>query len=138
MMNPTTAARWFQRVTWVGIFANLALALPTIAAPAFMIDRIGLPTATPDLWPRFAGLLLVLLSVFYMPAATDVNRYRVVAWFTVASRLTGTVFFTIEGSPYLMFGLFDLVFLIPQAALLTIVQRASPSRVPPSAEARTI
>ena len=29
----TTAGRWFSRVVWLGILANLALALPTIAAP---------------------------------------------------------------------------------------------------------
>ena len=42
MINDTTAGRWFRRVMWLGIFANLALALPTIAAPDFMIDRVGL------------------------------------------------------------------------------------------------
>lgn len=129
-MNPDTAARWFQRVVWAGIFANLALALPTIAAPAFMIDMISLPTATPDLWPRFAGLLLVLLSVFYTPAAIDVDRYRIVAWFAVGSRLTGVLFFAVEGAPYLMFGLFDLAFFIPEAALLTIVARGSRAPAP--------
>ena len=123
---------------WLGIFANLALALPTIAAPAFMIETVSLPTATPDLWPRFSGLLLVLLSVMYMPAATDVNRYRVVAWFAVASRLAGVVFFAIEGSPYLLFGLFDLVFFLPEAALLTIVQRTTPAAPMTLAEARTV
>lgn len=137
MISPDTAARWFRRVMWVGIFANLALALPTIAAPALMIDTVGLPTATPDLWPRFSGLLLVLLSVFYMPAATDVDRYRVVAWFAVASRLTGVLFFLIEGSPYLMLGLFDLVFFVPEATLLTIVQRARPAAAA-RVEARTV
>jgi hypothetical protein len=33
MINDTTAGRWLRRVIWLGIFANLALALPTIAAP---------------------------------------------------------------------------------------------------------
>ena len=27
-------ARWFTRVMWIGIVANLALALPTLVAPA--------------------------------------------------------------------------------------------------------
>jgi hypothetical protein len=137
MINPDTARRWFHRVTWVGIFANLALALPTIAAPTFMIDTVSLPTATPDLWPRFAGLLLLILSVFYMPAATDIDRYRVVGWFAVGSRLTGFLFFLIEGAPYLMFGLFDLVFFIPQAALLTIIERGPKPSVA-KAEARLV
>src|SRR6185503_8232175 len=33
MINDTPAGRWFKRVMWLGILANLALALPTIAAP---------------------------------------------------------------------------------------------------------
>lgn len=115
---------------WVGIVANLALALPTLAAPVFMIETISLPTATPDLWPRFAALLLVLLSVFYTPAATDVDRYRIVAWFAVGSRLTGVLFFLVEGSPYLLFALFDFVFFVPQLALLTIVAKGSRAPAP--------
>lgn len=132
MMNPNTAARWFGRVMWVGIFANLALALPTIAAPTLMIDMMSLPTASPDLWPRFAAVLLVILSVFYMPAAVDVHRYRVPAWMAVASRATGVVFFLVEGSPYLMFALFDFVFFVPEAILLTIVARGTRAPVPPA------
>lgn len=122
MVNASAAGRWFKRVVWVGIVANLALALPTIAAPAQMLAMSGLPTATPDLWPRFAGILLVLLSVFYMPAAIDPDRHRATAWFTIVSRLTGVVFFSFEPR-YLMLGLFDGVFLIPQAILLIIAVR---------------
>lgn len=122
MVNASAAGRWFKRVVWVGIVANLALALPTIAAPAQMLAMSGFPTATPDLWPRFAGILLVLLSVFYMPAAIDPDRHRATAWFTIASRLTGVVFFSFEPR-YLMLGLFDGVFLIPQAILLIVAVR---------------
>ena len=119
MINDTTAGRWLKRVIWLGIFANLALALPTLAAPDFMIDRVGLPTATPVLWPRFAGLLLIILSVFYTPAATDLDRYRIVAWFAVASRAAGVLFFMPQAT-YRMLGLFDLVFLVPEFLLLLV------------------
>jgi hypothetical protein len=122
MANNTTAGRWFRRVVWIGIFANLALALPTIAAPSEIIARAGLPTATPDLWPRFAALLLILLSVFYIPAGRDIDRYRITAWLTVISRLAGVVFFMFEPS-YRLFMYFDLVFLIPEATLLMLAVR---------------
>jgi hypothetical protein len=124
MINDTTAGRWFRRVMWLGIFANLALALPTIAAPDFMIDRVGLPTATPALWPRFAGLLLVILSVFYTPAATDIDRYRIVAWFAIGSRAAGVLFFLPQPT-YRMFGLFDGVFLVPLLLLLLVAIQGS-------------
>src|ERR671919_428008 len=100
MVSANTAERWFKRVVWIGIAANLALAFPTIAAPTLVIEMASLPTATPDLWPRFAALLLVLLSVFYMPAAIDPTRYRANAWFTVGSRLVGVLFFLADEPAY--------------------------------------
>jgi hypothetical protein len=119
MINDTTAGIWLKRVIWLGILANLALALPTLAAPDFMIDRVGLPTATPVLWPRFAGLLLIILSVFYTPAATDLDRYRIVAWFAIGSRAAGVLFFMPQAT-YRMLGLFDFVFLVPELLLLLV------------------
>ena len=88
-----SAQRWFKRVMWLGIVANIALAVPTLLAPEQMIEFVGLPMATPLLWPRFAALLLILLSLFYMPAAIDPARYRLVALLTLVSRLAGVVFF---------------------------------------------
>ena len=119
MINDTTAGRWLKRVIWLGVLANLALALPTMAAPDFMIDFVGLPTATPVLWPRFAGLLLVILSVFYTPAATDLDRYRIVAWFAIASRAAGVIFFVPQAT-YRMLGYFDLAFLLPELLLMLV------------------
>ncbi len=119
MINDTTAGRWFRRVMWLGIFANLALALPTSAAPDMMIVLMRNPTATPAPWPRFAGLLLVILSVFYTPAATDIDRYRIVAWFAIGSRAAGVLFFLPQAT-YRLLGLFDGVFLVPQLLLLLV------------------
>jgi hypothetical protein len=119
MINDTTAGRWLKRVIWLGILANLALALPTLAAPDMMIELVRLPTATPVLWPRFAGLLLILLSVFYAPAALDLDRYRVVAWLAIASRAAGVLFFLPQAT-YRLFGLFDLAFLVPELLLLLV------------------
>ncbi len=84
-----------------------------------MIEFVGLPMATPLLWPRFAALLLIILSLFYMPAGIDPVRYRLVALLTLVSRLSGVVFFVgFQAPEYRMFGYFDLVFLVPQALLL--------------------
>src|SRR6478672_6883812 len=98
MINDTTAGRWLKRVIWLGIFANLALALPTIAAP---------------------DMLIVILSVFYTPAATDLDRYRIVAWLAIGSRAAGVLFFMPQAT-YRMLGLFDLVFLVPELLLLIV------------------
>ena len=128
MINDTTAGRWLKRVIWLGILANLALALPTLAAPDMMMEFVRLPTATPVLWPRFAALLLIILSVFYAPAATDLDRYRIVAWFAIASRAAGVLFFLPQAT-YRMFGLFDGIFLIPQLLLLLVALQSTSGMV---------
>jgi hypothetical protein len=114
------AGRWFQRVVWIGIAANLVLAIPTLVAPAASMARAGVPAATPLLWPQFSALLLILLSVMYVPAALDFERYRITAWATVASRLAGVIFFVgFQPRQYHMLGYFDLIFFVPEAVLLT-------------------
>jgi hypothetical protein len=116
------AETWFRRVLWIGIVANLALAIPTLLAPARLIAMSGFPEATPLLWPRFSALLLVLLSLFYMPAGVDPNRYRPVAWLAVGSRLAGVIFFLVfQAAEYRMLGYFDLAFLIPELPLLLML-----------------
>ena len=70
-MKQQTSETWFERVMWVGIFANVALALPTLLWPAEMLALSRLPDAIPLVWVRFSSLLLILLSSFYVPAALD-------------------------------------------------------------------
>jgi hypothetical protein len=116
------ASRWFRRVLWLGILANLALAVPTLLATERMITLTGLPPATPLVWPRFAALLLILLSFFYVPAGIDTTRYRAIAWLAVVGRLAGVVFFIFFQAPeYRMLGYFDLVFFVPELALLLML-----------------
>jgi hypothetical protein len=118
------AGTWFKRVVWLGILANFALAIPTLIVPARMVELTGIPPATPLLWVQFSALLLILLSIFYMPAGIDYVRYYATAWTTVGSRLAGVIFFIgFQSREYHMFGYFDLVFLIPEAILLTMAVR---------------
>jgi len=116
-----------MRVMWIGIVANIALAIPTLIDPATMLDLNSLPDADPLLWPQFAALLLILLSAFYAPAAIDPDAYRANAWLAVAARLVGVVFFLIFQPPeYQALGFVDLVFFIPEVILLVVaVGRAS-------------
>lgn len=116
--HASNALRWFRRIMWLGIVSNLALALPTLAMPERMMQLSGLPAADPLLWPRFAALLLVLLSVFYVPAAVDPARYRAVAWLAVGARLVGVAFFLMQDRTYHMLGYFDLIFFVPEFLLL--------------------
>ncbi len=125
-LDDLAAGRWFKRVLWIGIVANFALAVPTLIAPGRMLALSGFPQASPLLWPQFAGLLLVLLSVFYMPPGIDLDRYRSVAWIAIAARLAGVVFFLgFQPAAYRMLGYFDFVFFVPELILLTAAMRQS-------------
>jgi hypothetical protein len=115
---------WFQRVMWLGIVANVALAVPTLLWPAQMLAIARLPEAVPLVWVRFASLLLVLLSAFYVPAAIDCRRARTNAWVATGARLAGTLFFALQPREYWLFGAYDFVFFAAQGALLLGMSRA--------------
>jgi hypothetical protein len=124
MTSSSTAGRWFRRVMWLGIAANMALAVPTLLMPERMIALTQLPPASPVLWVQFSGLLLILLSIFYMPAAIDFVRYRIVAWMAIGSRLAGVIFFVgFQSREYHVLGYFDLVFFVPELILLMLAGR---------------
>ena len=112
------ATAWFGRVMWAGIVANVALAVPALLWPARMLALTGLPEAVPLMWVRFASLLLILLSAFYVPAAIDCRRARVNAWLATAARLAGVIFFMTQDQRYWLFGVFDAAFLVPLVLLL--------------------
>jgi hypothetical protein len=126
---PNPFARWFGRVVWVGAAANVLLALPAFfATAAFLEFAVGpyeqvAPGPDPLVWPRFAALLLVLLSLFYLPAAIDPARYRASAWLAVLARFAGAAFFLPQR--YLAFGLYDLSFGVVQGVLLLLAVRAA-------------
>ena len=116
---------WFGRAMWVGILADWALGIPGIFLPN---ATLGLAGQTPDLehpvWPAFASLLLVLLSLFYIPGAVDLRRYKATAILSVAARPPGVIFFLlIWPHLYPAFGYLDLILTIVQAPLLILALR---------------
>jgi hypothetical protein len=122
-------ARAFKITVWIGIFVNLGCAVAAVFAPDWFLTTLGFDVAYPNLWPRFAGWLLILLSLFYIPGANDLNRYRANAWLSVVARVSGVVFFTAAvvivdfSARYLLFGLIDLVFAIPSGVFLMLAIR---------------
>jgi hypothetical protein len=116
-------ARWFRRVVLLGVLANLFFALPGVFRPNAVIGLAGGAPAVYPIWPAFASLLLVLLSLFYIPAAMDPFRHRAAAWLTVVSRAAGVWFFLIYQRQYAMFGYLDLTFGVLQAILLVAAFR---------------
>ena len=111
---------WFRRVMWLGIVANIGVALFSLSQTGVLLEFLHLPEAQPLVWPQFAAFLLILLSGFYIPAALDPVANRFAAWFAIICRFGGVGFFLTIGGGYLVFGLFDFVFGLPQLILLTL------------------
>ena len=130
MNTQPKSATWFRRVVWLGIVANLALAIPTLIVPDRMLALSGFPPADPLMWTRFSAWLLILLSLLYVPGAMDVYRYRATAQLSVLARLAGVLFFATQAAVYRMLGGLDLAFFIPEAILLTLALRNAPAVEP--------
>jgi hypothetical protein len=118
-------ATWFGRAMWLGILADWALGIPGIFWPN---ATLGLAGQAPDLehpvWPAFASLLLVLLSLFYIPGALDLRRYKATAILSVLARPPGVIFFLwLWPGLYPAFGYLDLVLTLIQAPLLFLALR---------------
>src|SRR5919201_315016 len=117
------ALRWFQRLVWAGIVANIVLGIVSIAYPAQVLALAKVDPATPLVWPRLSAMLIILLAGFYIPAALDPNANRFAAVFAVVCRFAGTIFMAVAGGHYIIFGLFDFVFGAPQAICLYLAWR---------------
>src|ERR1700746_3539719 len=112
------ALRWFQRLMWAGIIANVVVGICSIAYTPQVLALAKVDPATPLVWPRLSAMLVMLLAGFYIPAAIDPCAHRFAAVFAVVCRFAGTIFMAVVGGHYIIFGLFDFVFGAPQAICL--------------------
>jgi hypothetical protein len=92
----STISVWIMRHTilvWFGIFLNLLFIIPLLFFPRWLLDLFGIPLEE-LIWARGSAGLLMIISVFYVPAAIDFGRYRVNAYIAVfPSRTFGATFF---------------------------------------------
>src|SRR5689334_2976691 len=87
-----TCIRWFQRFIWLGILMNMVFAMPALFAPALLTSMLGMPPQLSDPWLENAGMLLVGISLFYMPSGFNAPKYVVHSWLCVLSRLVAVAF----------------------------------------------
>ena len=81
------------KVVWFGIFLNSLFIVPLLFFPRWMLDLFHIPLEE-LIWARAAAGLLLIISVFYVPAAIDFARYRANAYIAVfPSRTFGATFF---------------------------------------------
>ncbi len=88
--------RWSSIIIWAGIVANMLFVIPLIFATEFLFELFKLKMDR-VIWAQFSGVLLFILSIFYIPAALNIDRYRANAWFhCIPSRACGVAFFSIN------------------------------------------
>ena len=117
----------YTRVTWFGIFLNGLFIFPLLLIPRFTLDLLGIPLDQ-LIFARTAGLLLLWISIFYIPAASNLKKYRVYAWIAAfPTRFGGATFFYVAvfvfGHPkgYLTIAVVDsLIFVLWMHILLKV------------------
>jgi hypothetical protein len=91
-----TVSIWIARHTilvWFGIFLNVLFIIPLLFVPRWMLDLFSIPLDQ-LIWARESAGLLMIISVFYVPAAIDFGRYRANAYIAIfPSRTFGASFF---------------------------------------------
>jgi hypothetical protein len=121
-----TSLKWFSRIVWLGIFVNLAIAIPAIAAPQLFNITLGLGPAVSDIWLRNVGMLLISMCVFYAGAAHNPLRFPGYSWLVACSRLVAAIFWLymlrVDAHPALMrrFFFVDLAFGLVLGLLLQL------------------
>jgi hypothetical protein len=99
-------SRWKVRhsiVVVIGVLLNLCYAVSLLLAPTGTLGFLGIPPELTPLWPRLAGCIVVVLSVFYLPSTIDLDRYRILAWlevFPARTSLTLFLFVAVLGFGY--------------------------------------
>ncbi|WP_156679144.1 hypothetical protein [Sphingomonas profundi] len=82
------ARRIFRIVVWAGVIANWSFGLwVTFGDPHRLLAMLRLGDQPSVLWLYNYAILLMILSLFYIPAARDPFRYRANAWLLVVGRL---------------------------------------------------
>jgi hypothetical protein len=117
-------AAWFGRLVLLGVATNMILAIYGLVAPASLLALFKLEPPASLVWPRFAALLLLLLSLFYILPGLRPLHTPWASVLAVAARAAGVAFFGLfHGAAYLPFALYDLAYGLPQGVLLALAFR---------------
>lgn len=118
-------AKCFGRIVWLGIFANLFFIIPLCFFPQTLLSFLNMQIPIPIIWVRAAGLLLLEISILYIPGALDPYRYQATAWMSVlVTRGGGSSFFLIavlffgQSLGFLTIAIVDLLFGVVEGILL--------------------
>jgi hypothetical protein len=132
-----TYAKWFRCVVLLGIIVNMPFVVATFFFPHQFCDMMHLKHPDPIIWVRTSGMLLFIISVFYIPAALNPFRYRATAIMHILpSRACGSTFFLYsvlfrgQEKGFLSIALVDLFFGLVSGVFLYLAFRAGEQPAP--------
>lgn len=130
MSTQNPYAKWFGYVVWLGIAVNLLFIIPICFFPEWLLSLLKMTIPIPIIWVRAAGLLLLEISILYIPGALDPYRYRATAWMSVlVTRGGGASFFLIavllfgQELGFLSIAIVDLIFGVTEGILLYLAMQ---------------
>ncbi|MEQ9357463.1 hypothetical protein [Coleofasciculus chthonoplastes] len=131
-MNPY--AKWFGRVVWLGIIVNMFFVVPLCFFPETLLSWLHMQIPVPIIWVRAAGVLLLEISILYIPGAQDPYRYKATAWMSIfVTRGGGFSFFFIgvfffgQELGFLSIAVVDFFFGLVEGILLYLAMREQPN-----------
>ena len=131
-----TALKWFRITVGLGFVVNMAFALPALFAPRFLEGLADWNISNTPYWLQNVGILLVIISVVYIPAIQDPFRYLFISYLLVAGRFSAGVLFLVGilsmnfPSGFRLLAGNDLILSPIQAILLYLTLRAGDPRAP--------
>lgn len=127
----STERKLFCIVVWLGVIANWGFAIWAILLdPHSLLAFFKLGDVESTVWLYNYSVLLMILSLFYIPAAHDPFRYFANAWLLIIGRLVPASTFFLGTAMHFMpagfakLGIGDSTFGIIELILLIRIMRA--------------
>lgn len=112
--KPMDTYQAFKRWLTLAIIANLLVGLALLLAPLSAVQMIGIDAVYPDIWVRYVGLFLIILTLSYIPIRIMPAVYLPLAFYAVILRVLFVMFFlyaaVAANGGFLWFALYDIVF----------------------------
>ncbi len=123
----TNSGKAFGIALGAGVLLDWITGIPTIFDPVRVAEVLGQRPPGDPVWTAFSALLIVLISLFFIPAALDPYRYGMLAWLAVLVRIPVACFFLLlQPGQYPLFGYVALVMVAVQLPLLVKAMREAP------------
>lgn len=99
-----------RRIYGLALFLQLIVGGLFLFVPTFSLNTVGLSPSMGPQWPSIWGATLIFVTVMQFPGVLDPVRQRYTNVVAVLGRLLMVLTFFYWGGPFIILGLFDLVF----------------------------